>query len=88
MRRICRNAPLVLGGSCQSGLKRTLRRRIELSSHRADAGFTGFSRGAIGGDGERKVSACPHYGFESMDTHFVAKARVNRKFTANEMIRI
>jgi len=51
-------------GSCQSELKRTLRRGIDCGRDPPDALFQGKSAFSFGWNGEREVSMAWRYGFE------------------------
>jgi hypothetical protein len=51
-------------GSCQSELKRTLRRGTDCEQHRLDAPFRAKSAFSFSRNGEREVSTPDRYGFE------------------------
>jgi hypothetical protein len=72
-----RNAPIFVGPTCQSELKRTLRQpRSGSETTRADARFP-QSGSAFGADGERKVSIARAGGFDKKDGTTGAKAAAN-----------
>jgi len=56
--------PFLFAGSCQSELKRTLRRRTDCERHGLNAPFRAKSAFSFGPNGEHEVSAARRYGFK------------------------
>ena len=91
-KRTRRNAPFIVVPPCQSDIKLTLKRQSPPPKTVTSLGFLPGSADAFGANGEWRVSGATALWFRNGGRAqagiFRGEIRVNRKFTANQIIRI